>query len=398
MAQMRTTPVFERLFHAWQQHPRYISSCGGARSSKTVSALELLLWLASRDKPGEVTSVVSETFPHLKRGAMRDFEMLMGRSLKDIPGWNASTSTYTLTNGAILEFFSADAVSKVHGPQRKRLFVNEAININREILRQLAIRTSDIILLDYNPTHASYIQNEIEARPDCISIHSTYRDNPFLSPAQIAEIEANRADKNWWRVYGEGKTGQLEGLVFPEFEQIDTLPETGDLREAYGLDFGFTNDPSVLLHTLTDTARKIIYLDECFYRRGMLNADLAAAMSAEGVPQRSVPVYADCAEPKTIAELAGYGFNVLPCYKATRKAEQLQALRGYSLRPTKRSTNTIRELRSYTWARDREGNWLNEPIAYNDHAMDALRYAIITPMANGGSGNYSFGYGRDYTR
>lgn len=402
---MEYSGVFHKYVAAWQRHPRYIDSEGGARSSKTISALQFLVMLASTDKEPTITSVVSETMPHLKRGAVRDFqsEAVMGDGW-DVAAWNKTAMTYAFPNGSIIEFFSADSPSKVHGPQRHRLFLNEAQNIPWETARQLFVRTSEFILYDYNPTHPFWAHDRVQPRDNCIHIHSTYRDNPYLSPTQKAEIEANRGDANWWRVYGEGKVGVLEGLIFPDFDQVDALPDPDGLAECYGLDYGFTNDPTVLVHVLLDNDRREAWVDECFYERGLVNAPIPGSdkpsivkrLTEAGVPKRGVPVFGDSAEPKTNEELAAYGWNVRPCYKATRKAEQLQRVRGYRLHVTKRSLNLIREARGYTWMKDRDGNALNEPIAVNDHAMDAMRYAIFTWLTEYSSGEYAFGFGDSY--
>lgn len=354
------------------QRPRYINSCGGARSSKTFSILQLLWQLAMLDSKPTLTSVVSETLPHLKRGAIRDFCTLTETN-EMMPCWNKSDHIFTLPNGSRIEFFSADAPGKVLGPARDRLFVNEANHIPHETFRQLATRTRGLIIYDYNPTADFWGTEVYPLRENCITIHSTYRDNEFLPASQIAEIEANKTDENWWRVYGLGLVGRLEGVIFPDFELVDALPDNG--VELYGMDFGFTNDPTVLIRVRIDTGRREIYADELLYDKGMLNADIIDAMRREGI-HRNTPVYADSAEPKTIEEIKRAGFNCLPSYKATRKAEQLQMMRGYKLHVTKSSLNIIRELRGYTWAQDKDGKLLNEPITHNDHAMDALRYAV----------------------
>lgn len=395
---MKFSKVGERTLIAYAKHPRYLSSCGGTRSGKTYSIMQMLITIAWKEqeenRPASVNSVVSETYPHLRRGAIRDFQNIMEtEGIWEEDKWSKTESTYTFGNGTKIEFFSADSPAKVHGAARDRLFINECQNIPYEIARQLFVRTRGQIILDYNPTQSFWLNEKIEPDESCERIHSTYLDNDFLSKEQIAEIERNRSDANWWRVYGEGKVGQLEGLIY-DFEQIDSLPEVGDMVETFGLDFGFTHDPSVLTHCLIHTGRKEIYIDEVFYQRGMLNSDMAAAMEQNEVG-RYAPIYADAAEPKTIAELASYGFNILPCYKATRKAEQIQTLRGYRLFVTKRSTNTIRELRGYVWAKDREGNPTNEPIAFADHAMDSFRYAVFT-FLNEATGAFGFGFGRDY--
>lgn len=383
---MNLTEVYTKTYEATRQTSRFVSSCGGTRSGKTISILQLMYFIIAAESnaglPKTVNSVVSETMPHLRRGAIRDFKIYLAEYL-DMERWSEGSYTYTFPNGSILEFFSADSASKVHGPARDRLFLNEGQNMKWETVRQLLVRTRKIVWIDYNPTHEFWVHTKIECRPTCVKISSTYLDNKdretgewMLSDEQIAEIESNKDDKYWWRVYGEGKVGQLEGLIFPDFEQVDALPEVTDgMIDVYGLDFGFTNDPSVLLHILIDTRKRELWVDELFYRTGMLNADMAQAAKGENVGRR--PIYADSAEPKTCEELRRYGLNVIGAYKATRKAEQLQALKAYALKITKRSVNTIRETRGYTWQRTGDGQWLNEPIAFQDHAMDALRYGAF---------------------
>ena len=146
-----------------------------------------------------------------------------------------------------------------------------------------------------------------------------------------------------------------------------------------------------MIHTKIDTARKALYFDEVYYRKGMLNADMAREMESAGVPKRGTPIFGDCAEPKTIAELCTYGYNVQPCYKATRKAEQLQEMRGWKIYVTKRSLNLIRELRGYVWQTDKDGKQLNEPIGVNDHTLDAARYSVTSWLYQyRGRGQYCF--------
>ena len=393
MRQPEVSPVFNKTFEAFCKRPRYISSCGGTRSGKTFSNLQLLIALA--ESKSCIISVVSETFPHLKRGAIRDFTNIMGDQFEE-SRWSKTDSIYKFPNGSILEFFSADSPAKVHGPARDYLFLNEAQNISYDIARQLFVRTRQRVIIDYNPTHTFWVNERIESQDNCIQIHSTYKDNynaktgeSFLSLEQLNEIESNQNDTNWWRVYGLGLVGQLEGLIFPDFEQIDELPE--GLVETYGQDYGFTNDPSTMIHTKIDTARKALYFDEVYYRKGMLNADMAREMENAGVPKRGTPIFGDCAEPKTIAELCTYGYNVQPCYKATRKAEQLQEMRGWKIYVTKRSLNLIRELRGYVWQTDKDGHTLNEPIGVNDHTLDAARYSVTSWLYQyRGRGQYCF--------
>ena len=265
--------VFWKIYDAAHAtpKPRVISNRGGTRSGKTYATLQYLhILIPKADKSGDITSVVSETLPHLKRGAIRDFEAIVGNPLKQDPRWNASDLTYTYPNGAILEFFSADSPDHVLGPGRKRLYINECNNILYDTYRQLAVRTTGMIFLDYNPAALFWAIEQVETRENCTTITSTYKDNAFLTPEQVDEIEANKADAKWWKVYGLGEVGSLQGLIYDEFTQIDAMPsgdEAQGLIEVYGLDFGFTNDPTTLLRLLVDTKRRRVYIDQRLYRK-----------------------------------------------------------------------------------------------------------------------------------
>ncbi len=393
---MQTTRTFDKLAAAWVQSPRYIDSAGGTRSGKTFAMLQMLSMVVPNDKRATVNSVVSETGPHLSRGAIRDFKEIMaedGRWNDD--AWNSTHSIYTFPNGAILEFFSADQPGKVHGPARDRLFINEANNVPFEVARQLIVRTRGLVAWDYNPVHAFWAHEHYQQRENCISIHSTYRDNAFLTPEQVAEIESYRNDAAWWRVYGEGLVGMLDGAIY-DFEQVDGIPEGRSFSEVYGLDFGFTNDPTAVVHIYADTGRRELWVDEVCYRTRMRNADIAEALKQAGVPLRTVPIYADCAEPKSIADIAEAGFNIKPCTKdAPVRSEkmkfQIDFVKSWKLYVTKSSVNVIKELRNYVWAKDKDGNSLNVPIDKFNHALDAMRYAVYTHFAQrAGAGQYNF--------
>ena len=389
MADMQFSRVFWKIYDAASLCPRYISNKGGTRSTKTYSTLQFLHLLIPRvDKAGDITSVVSETIPHLKKGAVRDFENIIGHSLKGDPHWNATDMVWTYDNGAKLEFFSCDNASKVHGSQRKRLFVNEANHIEFEIFRQMAVRTSSIIFIDYNPASVCWIQKNIECKDNCILIRSTYKDNPFLSAQQIQEIEDNKSDANWWKVYGEGMEGTLDGLIY-DFEQIDHMPPkdsdkpqaqktaeelyADSLQEIQGLDFGFTNDPTARVQVFADPKRKHAYIRERCYRTHMQNRHIIEDLKEDGVGRR-VEIFADCAEPKSIQDIIDGGFNVIACdkdapVKSDKLKFQIQWMQGWKFFVTKDSLNLIEELRNYTWAKDKDGNLLNQPIDKFNHCF-----------------------------
>ena len=220
-----------------------------------------------------------------------------------------------------------------------------------------------------------WIQNEVESKQNCILIKSTYKDNPFLSAEQVREIEDQKSDANWWKVYGCGLEGTLDGLIY-EFEQIDELPvktEMDHLVEIQGLDFGFTNDPTARVQVIADPRKKILYVRERCYQTHMQNKHIIQDLQDDGVGRR-VEIYADCAEPKSIADIQDAGFNVIPCdkdapVKSDKLKFQLQWMQGWKLYVTKDSLNLINELRNYTWAKDKDGTLLNQPIDKFNHCF-----------------------------
>lgn len=374
---MKTTTVFAQNLAAYNARKyRYLNNKGGTRSGKTYSIMQLLFLLAASDTTPTITSVVSETLPHLKRGAIRDFKSILGSDgVFEDKRWNATENIYTFDTGSVIEFFGADSAGKVHGAARDRLFINECQNVQYEIARQLFVRTRADIWLDYNPTHEFWAEDKIIGSGREHTIISTYRDNEYLSPEQVEEIESYKSDANWWRVYGLGQTGRLEGLIF-DFDQIDAMPNNGRGRHCYGLDFGYTNDPTALIEVVIDG--RDIYLDELVYQKGMLNSDIVDAMRENGVPMRSDEIFADAAEPKSIDDIHKYGYNIKPCIKKDTINAQIDAMQTAKLHITKRSVNLIREMRNYTWKQDKNGTPLNVPIDMFNHAIDASRYAIYT--------------------
>ena len=384
---MQTTRVFDEIAKAYRDGLRGVDSRGGTRSTKTYSALQFLVFLAVGLVSKKLISVVSETLPHLKKGAIRDFEEILQKegivstSLRDDPRWNATDRVFTFANGTIIEFFSADSPGKVHGPSRDILFINEGQNIRWETARQLMIRTREFIIVDYNPTHEFWAHTELATDPRFRTIVSTYKDNPFLTPAQVEDIERGKKNANWWRVYGLGQTGQLEGVIY-SFEQIDTMPTDPGLVRIGGLDYGFTNSKTAGVDILADVRRKRLYVDEMFYGSGMHNFEIVAALNAHGFPKKGPRLYADCAEPKANSEIKLAGFNVWPSDKGKEITFQISWMQGWDLLVTKRSVNVIKELRNYIWDTDRDGNQLNQPIKEFDHAMDAMRYAAVGQLAD----------------
>lgn len=344
---------------------------GGTSASKTISILLFLINEAQSDTHPTLTSVVSESFPHLKRGAMRDFLMIMQEHRYfDDKRWNKSDYTYTFETGSKIEFFSADQPSKVRGPRRDRLFINECNNVPYEAFDQLEVRTKDFIYLDWNPTNEFWFYEHVKPRDDCEHIILTYKDNEALDEDIVRAIEQRRHKKGWWKVYGEGQLGEVEGKIYKDWQLIDEIPHEARL-ERYGLDFGYSNDPTAIVAIYRYNGGYI--LDEVLYRKGLSNKQIADVLKV----QQEAIVVADSAEPKSIDEIKSYGIDILPCKKGRDSVNQgIQAVQEQRMSVTKRSTNIWKEYNNYLWETDKDGRILNKPEHLWSHSMDATRYGF----------------------
>jgi len=349
---------------------------GGTSASKTISILMYLIARAQHDEVATLTSVISESFPHLKRGAIRDFLNIMQQHnyYKD-DAWNRTTYTYTFETGSRIEFFSADQPGKVRGPRRDRLFLNEANNITYEAFDQLMVRTKEFAFLDWNPTNEFWFYSEVlNKRDDVEFITLTYQDNEALSEDIVKDIESHKHNKNWWRVYGQGQLGEVEGRIYTNWVIIDEIPHEARL-ERRGLDFGYTNDPTAIIDIYKYNGGFI--LDEKLYRKGLTNKAIADYINLHD--NKDALIVADSAEPKSIDELRLYGLNVLPAQKGAGSITQgIQFVQDQRISMTKRSVNLIKEYRNYLWQTDKINPevYVNVPEAGNDHLLDALRYGL----------------------
>lgn len=344
---------------------------GGSSASKTISILLWCIQRAGTNKEKETISVVSESMPHLKRGAIRDFlNIMQDHKAFDDKLWNKTDYIYTFPNGSIIEFFSADQPAKVRGPRRDILFINEANNISYETYTQLEIRTKKIIWCDWNPVSEFWWYTDVLNKQDCDFIKLTYRDNEALDELIVQAIESRRGNKNWWKVYGEGELGESEGRIYTDWAILDEVPHEARL-ERYGLDFGYSNDPTAIIAVYKYNGGLI--LDEITYQKGLSNKQLADIL----INQPKALVIADSAEPKSIDELMVYGLSVQPSLKGVGSINKgIQYVQNQRISVTKHSINLIKEYRNYLWQTDKDGKTINEPDVIFNHAMDALRYAI----------------------
>ena len=335
-------------------------------------------------------SVVAESIPHLRRGAVRDFLKIMkwgGRYTET--SFNKSLLKYQFANGSFIEFFSADDSSKLRGARRDILYINECNNVSFDAYNELSIRTKKEIYLDFNPSNEFWVHNELKHEEDTDFIILTYKDNEALDKGIVSQIEKNRLKAktssywaNWWRVYGEGLVGSLQGCVFSNYSIIDKIPEEARLI-GIGLDFGYSNDPSAIIEVYKHNEKRI--LNELTYQTGLLNSDIAKILP------KQVPVYADSAEPKSIRTIQIEGITIKGVTKGRDSINYgIDIMQREDYLVTSQSTNLIKELRSYCWDTDKTGKKLNKPIDNYNHAIDAVRYHEMETLGmNKNYGSYN---------
>ncbi|HEC30484.1 MAG TPA: hypothetical protein ENI66_00525, partial [Candidatus Yonathbacteria bacterium] len=336
---------------------------GGTSASKTISILLYLIARSQSDKEKKLTSVISESTPHLKRGAIRDFKNIMQvHHYWKNNLWNATDFIYTFETGSQIEFFSADQSDKLRGGRRDRAFLNEANNLTLDTFDQIEVRTKEFIFLDWNPTSEFWFYTEIfNKREDVDFITLTYKDNEALSPEIIASIEARKNRKGWWQVYGLGQLGEVEGKIYKNWQIVDGVPHEARL-ERFGLDFGYSVDFTAIVAIYYYNGGYI--LDEITFLKGLSNKQIADILLNQ---ENTALVVADSAEPKSIDEISGYGVNIDGAKKKAEGGERsyvkwrIGVVQDKRISVTKRSVNIIKEYRNYLWKVDKNGKILNEP-------------------------------------
>lgn len=348
---------------------------GGSSASKTISILLYLIALAQADKKKTLTSICSESIPHLKRGAIRDFKnIMMEHGYWRDDSWNTTDSMYTFETGSQIEFFSTDNGDKLRGARRDRLFINECNNVSFEAFEQLEIRTNEFIYLDYNPSNEFWVQTELKGnRTDIDFIIITYKDNEALSQSIVDSLEQRKERKGWWQVYGLGLLGEIEGKIYRNWLIIDSVPHEAVL-ERYGLDFGYTNDPTAIVAIYRYNGGYI--LDEICFQKGLSNKQIADIIANQ--PTQALTI-ADSAEPKSIDELTSYGISTFGAEKGRDSIKNgIQIVQAQRISMTKRSINIIKEYRNYLWMTDKNNKVIEVPEGGYDHTMDAIRYGLTS--------------------
>lgn len=379
MAENYNTTALKKLKPLFINGHRFLVVQGGMRAGKTYPILMLIIsWCQTyADK---IATVASMSYPHLTRGAIRDFQAIMKNAgIWEQERWNSSSKIYTFANGTILEFISVDKMS-AHGPARDLLFVNEANDMDRETFEQLAARTTGKVIIDYNPTHEFWAHTWLikEYADNCDFVILTYLDNEALAPSIREYIESKKPKpgekpSNWWTVYGLGQIGTLEGNIYAGWRIATAKDYKNAQLIRYGLDFGFSNDETALVAIYRTDAEDII-AKQIIYQTGLLGSQYGDALRAHDIDP-NILIVADSARPEIIAEIKAQGFR---CVGADKKAGSV--IRGIDRVKQRHivydGKDLEREYLSYKWRAKRTGETLDEPEDGNDHLMDALRYAI----------------------
>lgn len=373
MSQLRktnVTPVFEANLNAYNAGYPVICNEGGSRSSKSYSIVQLLVSIAVNE-PKKRISIVSHSLPHIKRGAYRDFKLIMQElELWSDDNFSFTDFIYTYPNGSYIELFGLEDEGKARGPGRDILFINEANLLKKALYDQLAMRTTGQIFLDWNPADFVSWVYTVADNPLNKRIHSTYLNNKSnLTATQIAAIEAYRGlpDDFMWKVYGLGQRGAAKELIYTQWRIVDELPNKGECF--YGLDFGFNHPAAFVKVEYYEGAH---YVQELVYQSGLTLSELLRLIQSHDVGKGTI--YADAAEPKSIEEMYRAGLNIKAANKDVWAG--ILKVKSFPLFVTRNSVNLQRELQSYKWKKDKEDNIIDEPVKANDDGLDALRYAI----------------------
>ena len=380
---IKTNIVYDHLLTS---EKKIIVEQGGTRSGKTYNIILWIIFEYCTNNTNKVITVCRKSFPSLRATVLRDFmSILEGHNLYNEKFHNKSNSEYYLF-GNLIEFISLDQPQKIRGRKRDLLFINEGNELYWEDWQQLVFRTQERIVIDFNPSDEyHWIYDKVLPRDDCAFFKTTYLDNPFVEESIKKEIELLRdTDEQYWQIYGLGERAASRSTVF-RYAEVSHIPEDAELV-AYGMDFGFTNDPSTLVSVYTKDIN--LYVKEHLYRTAMTTTDIHKFLLSEKLENK--PIYADSAEPRLIEELRRMGHNILPSLKGKDSVNAgIDLLKRYKINILSTSTNAISEFRNYKWKEDKTGALLNTPVDDHNHIIDPCRYATYSILSKPRFGTYA---------
>ncbi len=377
MTQVKVTNLIKWLN---QTNKRINLLVGGAGSSKSYSTAQ---WILSKayNEPNKRFLITRKTLPSLRITAFKLITDLL-REYNLPHNLNKSELIITLQNGTELLFKSLDEPEKIKSAEFNYIWIEEATEINIDDFRQLNLRlrrTNTVInqmFLTCNPiSKLNWIYTElIEGKREDIAYHqSTYKDNPFLTKEYIDQLEdLIHQDQNYYKIYCLGEWGVLTNIIYSNYKHVDNTPDNLD-ETFYGLDFGFNNPSALIEINMKDT---VPYVRELLYESKLTNQDLINRLK-HLIPPGSL-IYADSAEPARIEEICNAGYVCMPSDKEV--TDGIDFVKRHPLHITRDSINTLKEIGGYKYKEDKDGHVLDEPVKFNDHAMDALRYALYTHL------------------
>jgi len=379
---VQTNKVFEHLCNSKK---KIVVEQGGTRSGKTYNILLWIIFNYCARESGKVITITRKSFPSLRTSAMRDFmQILEAHNLYTEEEHNRSSHEYSLF-GNLVEFISLDMPQKIRGRKRDLLFVNEGNELYFEDMQQLLFRTQERVILDFNPSDEyHWIYDKLIPRDDCDFFKTTYLDNPFIEDSIIKEIELLKdTDEQYWQIYGLGERAASRSTIF-RYLETNNIPE-GATLVSYGMDFGYTNDPTTLVSVYTEGHN--LYIKEHLYRTQMTTQDINAFLRDEDI---TGSIYADSAEPRLISELKKMGHSIFPSIKGRDSINAgIDLLKRYKIHVLNTSTNAISEFRNYKWKEDKTGMLTNTPEDKYNHIIDSCRYATYSILSRPNFGRYA---------
>jgi len=375
--------VFEHLLDSQK---KIVVEQGGTRSGKTYNILLFIIFHYCQTHTGKTITICRKTFPALRSSVMRDFIDILKIHNKYLESnHNKSNSEYQL-DGNLIEFISVDQPQKIRGRKREFLFINEANELDYEDWQQLVFRTTEKIVIDFNPSDFyHWIYDKVIPREDVEFYKTTYLDNKFLDSSIIEEIERlKETDDHYWRIYGLGERGYSKATIFKYYE-TDKVPDDAEFV-SFGLDYGYTNDPTAMVGVWKRGYD--LYIKEYIFQTMMTGRDIHQRLKDLGI-QRDL-IFADSAEPRLNDELRKMGWNIRPSVKGKDSINAgIDLLKRFKIHITKDSHNAIQEFRDYKWKEDKSGKLTNQPEPKNDHLIDSTRYACYSIMSQPNFGKYA---------
>ncbi len=375
--------VFEHLLDSQK---KIVVEQGGTRSGKTYNILLFIIFHYCQSHTGKTITICRKTFPALRSSVMRDFiDILKIHNKYNEANHNKSNSEYKL-DGNLIEFISVDQPQKIRGRKREFLFINEANELDYEDWQQLVFRTTERIVIDFNPSDFyHWIYDKVIPREDVEFFKTTYLDNKFLDASIIDEIERlKETDEHYWRIYGLGERGYSKATIFKYYE-TDSVPSDAEFV-SYGLDYGYTNDPTAMVGVWKRGYD--LYIKEYIYQTMMTGRDIHQKLKEIGINRELI--FGDSAEPRLNDEIRRMGWNIKPSVKGKDSINAgIDLLKRFKIHITKDSHNAIQEFRDYKWKEDKSGKLTNQPEPKNDHLIDSTRYACYSIMSQPNFGKYA---------